>query len=152
MHARLRFEVLQADGLRPQLQAGPALPRLLEKKVKIKKLALVPFVLFALAIAASTESTPSAIDSCRSALQNTKAEVPLEAGARAAYLRGLDLTALAQKSLAMASCANTDDEKSSQYALLSGIYNAEEHQRYVHFVERHRLTDKLLKEDAAGDR
>jgi hypothetical protein len=116
------------------------------------KFALLLFVLLGSAAAGPQQRAPETIGGCRAVWQTTHAEVPLEIGNRTLYLRSLSVTDLTEKSFVMVSCATTDSENGSKYELYSHIFHAEVYQRYVHFVERHRLVNQFLKEDSSGER
>jgi hypothetical protein len=151
----VRIEVLQTNHLRFEMLNGPQVPGLLEEEMK-RLLALMAVCAFVIVVASfkrasATQNRPATIEGCRDALHTTRAEMPRESGDRTLYLRRLDLASVAEKSSFMASCANVDDDP-TQYTLFSDLYAAEEFQRYQHFLERHRLVNKLLQEDTAGER
>jgi stress-induced morphogen len=111
------------------------------------------FVLFFfVAVSSSTQQAPTSIEGCREAFRSIRSEVPLDIGNRTIYLRRVSITDLTEKSFVMASCGVTDAENAHMYMVFDDIFGAEIHQRYQHFVERHRLVNQLLKEDSAGER
>jgi hypothetical protein len=111
------------------------------------------FVLFLfVTVAGSSQQAPNSVEGCRAAFSSTRNEVPLDIGNRTIFLRRLLITDVAEKSLVMVNCAGIDAENESKYMVFHHIFNAEEQQRYRHFVERHHLVNQLLKEDSAGER
>ena len=63
-----------------------------------------------------------------------------------------ELRVISMRHNEMKACRNVDPDRYADYEHLLGVLDVELRVRLEHFIERHHLTEQLVKEDSAGAR